>query len=73
MRVRARSVAVSAPIEADVESADVAPTPADEEVFGNESKLLDQAARAWRGSQSAIRALNVRLRHARLPPVTLEP
>jgi photosystem II stability/assembly factor-like uncharacterized protein len=57
-------------IEADAESADLAPTPADEEVFENESKMLDQAARAWRQNQSAIRALNERLRHARLPAVS---
>ncbi|MGH8199234.1 MAG: hypothetical protein ACREVO_02510 [Steroidobacteraceae bacterium] len=60
-------------IEADVESADLAPTPADQEVYESEAKMLDQAARSWRDNQSAIRALNVRLRHARLPPVTLEP
>ena len=56
-------------IEADAESADLAPTPADEEVYGKESKALDQAVRAWRADQSSIRALNVRLRHARLPAV----
>jgi hypothetical protein len=60
-------------IEADAESADVAPTPADEQVFEMESKALDQAARAWRENESAIRALNVRLRHARLPPIALDP
>jgi photosystem II stability/assembly factor-like uncharacterized protein len=58
-------------IEADAESADLAPTPADEQVFEMESKALDQAARAWRENQSAIRALNVRLRRARLPTVDL--
>jgi len=58
-------------IEADAESADLAPTPADEQVFEMESKALDQAERAWRANQSAIRALNLRLRRARLPPVDL--
>ena len=56
-------------IEADIESADLAPTPADQEVFDNESKLLNQTVRAWHQSQSAIRKLNVRLRHARLPAI----
>ena len=60
-------------IEADAESADLAPTPADQEVYESESKMLDQAARTWRENQSAIRALNVRLRHSRLSPVALEP
>ncbi|MGA8095375.1 MAG: hypothetical protein WB823_14050 [Steroidobacteraceae bacterium] len=58
-------------IEADAESADLAPTPADEQVFEMESKALDQAARAWRENQAAIRQLNPRLRRARLPAVSL--
>ena len=58
-------------IEADAESADLAPTPADQEVFQQESKALDQAVRAWRGDQLAIRQLNVRLRRARIPAVGL--
>jgi hypothetical protein len=56
-------------LEADAESADLAPTPADEQVFEKESRALDQALRAWREDQSAIRKLNVRLRRARLPAV----
>jgi photosystem II stability/assembly factor-like uncharacterized protein len=58
-------------IEADAESADLAPTLADEQVFEMESKALDQAASAWHENQSAIRALNVRLHRARLPTVSL--
>ncbi len=60
-------------IEADAESADLAPTPADEQVFEMDSKALDQAERAWRANQAAIRGLNARLRGARLPPVGLNP
>ena len=60
-------------IEADAESADLAPTPADEQVFEMESKALDQAARAWRQNQSAIRQLNVRLRRGHLPTIDLNP
>jgi photosystem II stability/assembly factor-like uncharacterized protein len=56
-------------IEADAESADVAPTPADEQVLEQESKALDRAARAWRENQLAIRRLNVRLHRARLPAI----
>ncbi|MGH8169844.1 MAG: WD40/YVTN/BNR-like repeat-containing protein [Steroidobacteraceae bacterium] len=56
-------------LEVDAESADLAPTPADEEVFDKESKALDAAVRAWHDDQSAIRKLNVRLRHAGLPVV----
>jgi len=56
-------------LEADAESADLAPTPADQEVFEDESKALDHAVRAWQQAQSAIRQLNIRLRHARLPAV----
>ncbi|MGH8297153.1 MAG: hypothetical protein ACRETZ_16895, partial [Steroidobacteraceae bacterium] len=56
-------------LEADAESADLAPTPADQQVFDEESKALDQAARAWNGSRTAIRKLNVRLRRAGLPAV----
>ena len=57
-------------IEADAESADLAPTPADEEVFKQESKALDDAARAWQKDQSQIRQLNVQLRRARLPGIS---
>ncbi|MHB8811961.1 MAG: hypothetical protein ACYDAE_01710, partial [Steroidobacteraceae bacterium] len=56
-------------IEADAESADLAPTPADEEVLKQESKALDQAERESRGNQAAIRKLNVRLRRAHLPVI----
>ncbi len=58
-------------IEADAESADLAPTAADREVFEQESKALDQAVSVWRGDQLAIRQLNVRLRHAHIPTVDL--
>ncbi|HEY7889296.1 MAG TPA: hypothetical protein VIC29_13835 [Steroidobacteraceae bacterium] len=57
-------------IEADAESADLAPTPADEEVLKQESKALDQAAHAWQENQSAIRKLNAQLRRSRLPTIT---
>jgi photosystem II stability/assembly factor-like uncharacterized protein len=56
-------------LEADAESADLAPTPADQEVFDQESKALDQAVRAWQANQAAIRRLNTRLKHAGLPAV----
>ncbi|MDE2052271.1 MAG: hypothetical protein KGJ72_14765, partial [Gammaproteobacteria bacterium] len=56
-------------LEADAESADLAPTPADSEVFDQESKALDQAVHAWQEDQSAIRKLNVRLRRAGEPPI----
>ena len=57
-------------LEADAESADQAPTPADKEVLDLESKALDQAARTWSKNQAAIRKLNLQLRRARLPAVT---
>ncbi|HUN72001.1 MAG TPA: hypothetical protein VMU52_06780 [Steroidobacteraceae bacterium] len=60
-------------MEADAESADVAPTPADEQVLEMEAKALDHADRAWHEAQTEIRQLNVRLRRARLPPVSLNP
>ncbi len=56
-------------LEADAESAELAPTPADEEVFDMESKALDHAVRAWREDQAEIRKLNVSLRHAHLPAI----
>ncbi|MGH8318502.1 MAG: WD40/YVTN/BNR-like repeat-containing protein [Steroidobacteraceae bacterium] len=66
--LRAITFRISA-MEADAESADAAPTPADVEVFHTESRALDQAASAWRENAAAIRRLNVRLRHARLPAI----
>jgi photosystem II stability/assembly factor-like uncharacterized protein len=57
-------------LEADAESADLAPTAADQEVLQKESQALDQAARDWAKSQSAIRELNKRLRHAGMAPVS---
>ena len=56
-------------IEADAESADLAPTPADLAVLHLESGELHDAARAWQARQAAIRRLNVRLRRAHLPAV----
>jgi hypothetical protein len=56
-------------IEADAESADTAPTPADVQAFDEESHALDHAVRAWRNNQAAIRKLNARLRRARLPAI----
>ena len=57
-------------LEADAESADRAPTAADQEVFDNESKALDQALRTWHENQAAIAKLNPRLRHAGIPAIT---
>ena len=57
-------------LEADAESADRAPTPADQEVFENESKALDRAGRTWHENQAAIAKLNPRLRHAGITPIT---
>jgi photosystem II stability/assembly factor-like uncharacterized protein len=56
-------------LEADAESADLAPTAADQQVCDKESKALDQAARDWARTQSAIRKLNKRLRRAGLPAI----
>ncbi|HVS78411.1 MAG TPA: hypothetical protein VHE11_15840, partial [Steroidobacteraceae bacterium] len=56
-------------LEADAESADSAPTSADEDVLQKESRALDRAVRAWHDSQSAIRKLNPALRHAGLPAI----
>jgi photosystem II stability/assembly factor-like uncharacterized protein len=60
-------------LEADAESADLAPTPADLEVFRQESGALDQAARAWRGREGQLRRLNARLRRAHLPVIGVGP
>ncbi|HEX5460790.1 MAG TPA: hypothetical protein VFX20_12550 [Steroidobacteraceae bacterium] len=57
-------------LEADAESADRAPTPADQQVFEEESKALDQAVRAWHENQAAIAKLNPRLQHAGIPTIT---
>jgi photosystem II stability/assembly factor-like uncharacterized protein len=57
-------------LEADAESADLAPTAADRDVLDEESKALDESARAWDRTRSSIRKLDVRLRHAGLPPVS---
>ncbi|MBW4052582.1 MAG: glycoside hydrolase, partial [Proteobacteria bacterium] len=56
-------------LEADAESADLAPTPVEQQVSDRQSKALDQAASAWRDSQAAIGKLNVRLKRAGLPAV----
>jgi photosystem II stability/assembly factor-like uncharacterized protein len=56
-------------LEADAESADTAPTPADVQVFDEESHALDHAVRAWHENQAAIRNLNARLRRARLAAI----
>jgi photosystem II stability/assembly factor-like uncharacterized protein len=53
-------------IEADAESADTAPTPADSQVFDEQAQALDKAERAWQKDQPAIRQLNERLRRAHL-------
>jgi hypothetical protein len=58
-------------IEADAESADLAPTPADIAVFRKESGALNDAVRAWQNRQAAIRRLNLRLRRAHLPAIDL--
>ena len=58
-------------LEADAESADLAPTPVDQEISDKESKALDQAASAWQESQPALRKLNERLKRAGLPAVSL--
>jgi len=60
-------------MEADAESADVAPTPADTQVLEVETKALDQTDRAWHQAQTEIRQLNVRLRRAGLAAVDLNP
>ncbi len=60
-------------IEADAESADLAPTPADIAVFRKESGALNEAVRAWQARQAAIRRLNLRLRRAHLPVVGVGP
>jgi photosystem II stability/assembly factor-like uncharacterized protein len=57
-------------IEADAESADTAPTPADSQVFDRESQALEHAERDWQQDQSAIRKLNERLRRAHLPTIS---
>ena len=57
-------------LEADAESADRAPTAADSQMLGDESRALDQDVRAWHDDQSAIATLNARLRRARLPAIT---
>ena len=57
-------------LEADAESADLVPAAADQEIQQQESKALDKAAREWQDTQAALRKLNVRLRRARLPPIT---
>lgn len=54
-------------LEADAESADIAPTAADLQVFHEQSGALDRAESAWRERAAAIRRLNLRLRRARLP------
>ena len=56
-------------LEADAESADLAPTAADQEVFAKESTALDQAVRQWDENEAAIRELNPRLRRAGLPSI----
>jgi photosystem II stability/assembly factor-like uncharacterized protein len=56
-------------LEADAESADLAPTAVDRKVFDRESKALDQAVRQWDDSQAALRKLDVRLKRAGLPAV----
>ncbi|HJS89770.1 MAG TPA: hypothetical protein VJ738_07375 [Steroidobacteraceae bacterium] len=58
-------------MEADAESADIAPTAADTTVLHKESGELNDAVRVWQARQAAIRKLNVRLRRAHLPPVDL--
>jgi hypothetical protein len=58
-------------LEADAESADLAPTAADSQFLDEESHALEQTEHAWQESQSAIRKLNERLRHARLPTIDL--
>jgi len=56
-------------MEADAESADLAPTAADQQVLDKESQALDQAAAGWDQSRAAIVRLNARLRRAGLPQV----
>lgn len=56
-------------IEADAESADLAPTAADQQVYDKESKALDATTHAWDQSQSSLRKLNVRLKRAGMPSV----
>jgi photosystem II stability/assembly factor-like uncharacterized protein len=56
-------------IEADAESADTAPTPADSQVFDQETQALEKAERAWQKDQPTIRKLNERLRRAHLPAI----
>jgi photosystem II stability/assembly factor-like uncharacterized protein len=56
-------------LEADAESADLAPVPASQQVLEQESTALDQASHAWDKTRAAIGRLNARLRRAGLPPV----
>ena len=56
-------------IEADAESADTAPTPADSQVFDEETQALEKAERAWQKDQATIAKLNERLRRAHLPVI----
>jgi hypothetical protein len=57
-------------LTADAESADMAPTPAQQEVFAHYSGSLAKALRDWRSqSESALGQLNAHLRAANLPAI----
>jgi photosystem II stability/assembly factor-like uncharacterized protein len=56
-------------LEADEESADVAPTAAQREVFERSSRKLDRAIERWQRTRREILSLDVRLRRAGLQAV----
>jgi photosystem II stability/assembly factor-like uncharacterized protein len=59
-----------AALAADAESADLAPTPAQREVFAQYSDYLQQALRHWRAQRAgALVQLNAHLRAAKLPAI----
>jgi hypothetical protein len=66
--LRAITSRVSA-LEANAESADVAPTEAQRTVFAQASRELDRAIERWQRSRREIVRLDARLRRARLKPV----
>jgi hypothetical protein len=59
-----------AALAADGESADLAPTPAQREVFSQYSDYLEKALRNWRAQRSgALVQLNAHLRAANMPAI----
>jgi hypothetical protein len=60
-------------LEADAESADMAPTAAQQQVLQASLASLDSAARDWRHAASQARRLDRQLRRARLAPIRVPP